>query len=225
MRFDPRLLTTRHVEHPDAVVLVLHGGGSRRGNMAVSPTQLSVLRMIPIARAVARRGEGRLAVMRLLNSVRGWDTRLTPVDDVRWAMQQAANRYRDVKVALVGHSLGGRAALLAGRTESVAGIVALNPFLYPQDAEGGRVRGKVLVVQGTEDRISRPDRTMAVATAMNRDADVRVALITGGRHAMLRRHRAYTDLAAEFTAHVLLGDHPIGLLDRLLGNADTVWET
>src|SRR6185312_6354349 len=136
MKFAPRLLTTRHVERPDAVVLVLHGGGSRRGNMAVSPAQLSVLRMIPIARAVARVGQGRLAVLRLLNSVRGWDTGHTPVDDVRWAMREVIERYGQVKVGLVGHSLGGRAALLAGRIEAVAGIVALNPFLYPDDAAG-----------------------------------------------------------------------------------------
>ncbi len=224
MKLDPRLLTTRHVERATGVVLVLHGGGSRRGNMAVSPTQLSVLRMIPIARAIARVGDGRLAVLRLLNSVRGWDTQHTPVDDVRWALGQIARRYGDRSVALVGHSLGGRAALLAGQTESVAGIVALNPFLYPQDATSGSIRGKVLIVQGTEDRISRPDRTVTAAAAMIRDGDVRVALLTGGRHAMLRRHRAYTDLAAQFSAHVLLGDHATGILDQLLRSADRIWE-
>ena len=53
---------------------MLHGGGSRRGNMMVSPTQLSVLRMIPIATRIVHAGHGRLAVFRLLNSVRGWDS-------------------------------------------------------------------------------------------------------------------------------------------------------
>ena len=37
-------------------MLVLHGGASRRAGMMVSPTQLSVLRMIPIARRIARAG-------------------------------------------------------------------------------------------------------------------------------------------------------------------------
>ena len=38
---------------PTAAVVVLHGGGARRGQMAVSPTQLSVLRMVPIAQRIA----------------------------------------------------------------------------------------------------------------------------------------------------------------------------
>jgi pimeloyl-ACP methyl ester carboxylesterase len=73
---------------PDAVasVLVLHGGASRSGSPMVSPTQLSVLRMVPIARRIARLGRGRLAVFRLLNATRGWDTQHTPADDARWAL-------------------------------------------------------------------------------------------------------------------------------------------
>ncbi len=34
----------------------------------------------------------RLAVFRLLNSRRGWDTRHTPVHDARWALDQVAER-------------------------------------------------------------------------------------------------------------------------------------
>ena len=69
-----RLLPTRVPDHPAGVVLVLHGGASRRDQTAVSPTQLSVLRMLPVAARIAHAGRGRLAVFRLLNSTRGWDT-------------------------------------------------------------------------------------------------------------------------------------------------------
>ena len=79
-------------DDPAGVVLVLHGGASRRANMMVSPTQLSVLRMIPIANRIARAGKGRLAVFRLLNSRRGWDTQHTPVHDARWALDQIEER-------------------------------------------------------------------------------------------------------------------------------------
>ncbi len=58
---------------PAGVVIVLHGGAGRRRTMMVSPTQLSVLRMVPIARRIARARRGDLAVWRLLNTVRGWD--------------------------------------------------------------------------------------------------------------------------------------------------------
>ena len=115
-----KLVATRSPANPTAAVVVLHGGGARRGQMAVSPTQLSVLRMVPIAQRIARAGRGDLAVFRLLNSTRGWDTRHTPVDDARWALGEIAQRYGDLPTSLVGHSLGGRAALLAGDTDQCA---------------------------------------------------------------------------------------------------------
>ena len=51
-----RLVETTAPRDPAGVVLVLHGGASRRETVRVSPTQLSVLRMIPIAARVARVG-------------------------------------------------------------------------------------------------------------------------------------------------------------------------
>ena len=45
------------------------------------------------------------AVLRLLNTRRGWDTHTTPVDDVRWALGQVQERYGDLPVGLV--SVGG----------------------------------------------------------------------------------------------------------------------
>ena len=56
---------------PAGVVLMLHGGASRRANVMVSPAQLSVLLMIPIARRIARIAPQRLAVFRVLNPRRG----------------------------------------------------------------------------------------------------------------------------------------------------------
>src|SRR6478735_5171734 len=109
-----RLIDVALPERPEGVVLVMHGGAARRGRVMVSPAQLSVLRMVPIARRVARAGRDRLAVFRLLNSSRGWDTRHTPVQDARWALGRIAERFgRTLPTSLVGHSLGGRAALLA----------------------------------------------------------------------------------------------------------------
>src|SRR5689334_15104433 len=63
-----RLVTTRQPRRPRAAVIVLHGGGGRRRQMMVRPTQLSVLRMVPVAWRIAWRGRGRVAVFRLLNS-------------------------------------------------------------------------------------------------------------------------------------------------------------
>jgi hypothetical protein len=83
----------------------------------VRPNQLSVLRMIPIAWRIALRGQGRLAVVRLLNSTRGWSAQRTPVEDVRWAIGQVQGRFgAELPIGLFGHSLDGRAALLAAGT-------------------------------------------------------------------------------------------------------------
>ncbi len=202
----PHLIDVALPRHPQGIVLVLHGGASRRGRMMVSPTQLSVLRMIPIARRIARVGRGRLAVFRLLNAVRGWDTHRTPVHDALWALDQARARLGPaLPICLVGHSLGGRAALLtAGRTQ-VRSVVALNPWLYPDDG-GGLAETRVLIVHGTHDRIASPERSAAVARNLSRTTQVTYVPVEGGRHAMLRHHAEFGSLAAGFVTATLLGD-------------------
>ncbi len=54
-----KLLDVAVPANPDAVVIVVHGSGSRGDRMHVSPAQLSVLRMIPTAHRVVREGRGR----------------------------------------------------------------------------------------------------------------------------------------------------------------------
>ena len=199
-----RLITTYAPDRPEAVVLLLHGGAARPGRTAVRPAQLSVLRMVPLARRIARDGRGRLAVLRLLNSHRGWDTTHTPVDDVAWAIGQVREQYGDVPIALVGHSLGGRAALMAGGLDGVRAVVALNPWVYATDRSdlGGR---RVLVVHGTDDRVADPERARTVAEAIAATADVTFVAIDGGKHAMLRHGATFERTATEFVLSALLG--------------------
>jgi pimeloyl-ACP methyl ester carboxylesterase len=205
----PRLIDVRVPRSPDAAVLVLHGGASREGSVMVSPTQLSVLRMIPIARRVVRAGKGRLAVFRLLNTHRGWDTRHTPVQDTQWALEQIRDRLGSIPVGLVGHSLGGRAALLAGNDRSVTSIVALAPWVYATDAADLTGR-QVLIVHGDHDRVAPLDRSMAVARSLARNAQLGYITIAGGTHSMLRHHNQYDGYAAAFVAATLLPDLAVG---------------
>ena len=217
----PRLITTRLPRDPDAVALVLHGGGARGSGVAVSPTQLSVLRMVPVAGRLARTGRGRLAVFRLLNSTRGWDASHTPVDDARWALDEIADRVGTrLPTALVGHSLGGRAAILAGDADGVETVVALNPWVYPSDAVDLTGR-RVLVAHGTDDRVADPGRARTVASRLARSAtSVGVVDVEGGKHAMLRRGREFESLASDFVAATLLGrDVGAPVSDLLHGEA------
>jgi pimeloyl-ACP methyl ester carboxylesterase len=216
MELKPRLIDVVVPEAPVGVVLVLHGGASRRANMMVSPAQLSVLRMVSVARRIARVSCKRLAVFRLLNSRRGWDTHHTPVKDAQWALDRAAERVGGrLPACLVGHSLGGRAALLAAGRPEVRSVVALAPWVYPEDAATGLSGKRVLIVHGSADRIASPARSAALAERIGLQADVAYITIQGGKHAMLRRHALFDGLAAEFAAITLLGISATGPISRI----------
>ncbi|QCW52589.1 lysophospholipase [Nocardioides dongxiaopingii] len=197
------MVDVRTPRSPDAAVVVLHGGARRRERAVVSPTQLSVVRMIPVARSIGRAGGRRLAVVRLLNSYRGWDDERTPLDDATWAVDQLRERYGDVPVALVGHSLGGRAALLAAAHDAVRTVVALNPWVYPSD--GVPLPGRrVLFVHGDADRVAPIGRARAVAERLSGSADVRFEVVPDGKHAMLRHGRVFERAASDFVVETLL---------------------
>jgi hypothetical protein len=214
-----RLIEISAPADPMGVVLVLHGGASRRQNMMVSPAQLSVLRMVPIARRIARAGKGELAVFRLLNSVRGWDTKHTPVEDARWALRQLSDRFGGARPAcLVGHSLRGRAALLAAGEPAVRSAVALAPWVYPTDTIANAGNRDFLIIHGTADRIASPANSAAVARSLSRTAShVGYVAIKDGKHAMLKRHRSFDGLAADFAVATLLGRRPAGSVGQVLG--------
>jgi pimeloyl-ACP methyl ester carboxylesterase len=201
-----RLIDVAVPADPAGIVLVLHGGASRRRGMRVSPTQLSVLRMIPLAARVARVSESRVAVLRLINSRRGWDTAHTPLRDAEWALEQVAQRLGpEVPVCLVGHSLGGRAALLAAGRPAVRGVVALAPWVYPTDVAAGVRDTPIVIIHGDADRIASREHSELVARALGRETQVAYVNVIGGTHAMLGRRDAFDGLAADCAMWMLLG--------------------
>ncbi|MDQ3102338.1 MAG: alpha/beta hydrolase [Actinomycetota bacterium] len=204
MELEPRLIDVATPRDAVGTVLVLHGGASRGEQMMVSPTQLSVLRMIPIARRIARSGRGRLEVYRLLNSRRGWDAHHTPVNDVRWALGQLAARAGGSHpTCLVGHSLGGRAALFAADQEEVVSAVALAPWVSAMDMPRGLAGRQILIVHGSGDRIASPQRSAALARRISGTARVSYVSVEGGRHAMLKSHAEFSGPAARFAVETL----------------------
>lgn len=216
MELKPRLIDVVVPPDPAGIVLVLHGGASRGANMMVSPAQLSVLRMVPVARRIARLTAQRLAVFRVLNSRRGWDTHHTPVQDAAWALDRAGERLGGALPAcLVGHSLGGRAALLAAGRRDVRSVVALAPWVYPTDVAHGIAGERILIVHGSADRVASPARSAALAKTLSREADLSYITIDGGKHAMLGRHRSFDQLAAQFAVWTLLGTPAQGEIARI----------
>ncbi|MCW2817743.1 MAG: Alpha/beta hydrolase family protein, partial [Marmoricola sp.] len=141
----------------------------------------------------------------------------------RWALDQIAERLGSrLPTALVGHSLGGRAAILAGDAEGVSSVVALNPWVYPSDSVDLTGR-RVLVVHGTEDRVADPGRARTVATRLARTAtSVGVVDVEGGKHAMLHRGREFEVLTADFVTATLLGRDVGAPVDGLLHGEERV---
>lgn len=204
--------------------MVVHGGGSRPGAMAVNPTQLSVLRMVPTARRIARAGRRRIAVWRLLNSYRGWDTRHTPLDDVRWALDEIRRRHPGLPIGLAGHSLGGRAVLLAAPEPEVHSVVALAPYVLPGDLRGADLRGRrLLVVHGLADRIASPASSAALVRSLPPDVRAGYLAVRDGKHAMLARRRHFDGAAADFLRATLLGDDVDGAVADLLRGPGPPW--
>ncbi|WP_299444070.1 alpha/beta hydrolase [uncultured Phycicoccus sp.] len=192
-------------DRPEGVVLVLHGG-AERGSNPVTWLRLAVLRMLPFATALRERGGDRLVVLRLKNRVRGWNgTRQDPVQDARWALERIRRVLPGVPIALVGHSMGGRVALLLASDAGVAAVAALAPWIEG-DTRQPRPGTAVLLMHGTRDRMTDPRRTAIVARRWDESgADVRHLEVPDAAHAMLRRASYWHRTVADFVSAELLG--------------------
>ena len=196
-------------------VLVLHGGSAD----SPAPTgrwSPAVLRLVPVASAVARAVPG-AAVFRLRNSVRGWNGDGAAVlGDARWAVERIASAGPGRSIVLVGHSLGGRvAAHLAAtagsvsETARVAGAVLLAPWLEPPDPVDGLAGMPLTVVQGTRDRMIPSSSTQAwLARAARAGALIERATVPGGEHTMLRHAREWHRLCIAGVGRALAAASP-----------------
>ena len=190
---------------------MLHGGAAD-STMRVAPLSLAVLRLVPVARAVAS-GVPDAAVYRLRFSVRGWNGNGAAVlADARWAIDEIAARHPRLPIVAVGHSLGGRVAMhLAGSVSSdasggsrVVGAVGLAPWVDPSDPVDLLAGVPLAVIQGTKDRIvPEPSTRPWLARAARAGADIDATIIQGGGHAMLRHYRRWHRLTADGVLSVL----------------------
>ncbi len=204
---DPRpdLRWTTRPASAEAVVLVLHGGASRsrRENQWWS---LPVLRLLPVANAVARAGRGRVAVARLRFAIRGWNgAEESPVADARWALDQVRAAYPGLPIGVVGHSMGGRVAIRVAGDPDVVAIVGLASWVEREDVATGSTGRSALLLHGDRDRITAPYGSVHMARAMTRlGVDAEYAEVPGEGHAFLRHPVDVDRRAAEWVVERVL---------------------
>ena len=191
-----------------AVVLVLHGGMEHNLD-PVGRFQPAALRMVPFARAMRLPG---VEVWQLRYRVRGWnDEQRSPVADAQWALEEVRRRHGALPVVLLGHSMGGRAAVNVLDDPSVVGLVALCPWLPTETADAAAGR-RVVVAHAVDDTTTSPEQSLRWATsAAAVAASVSYVAVLGSGHSMLRRPRVWHRLARDAVAGMLLGAGAPGL--------------
>jgi pimeloyl-ACP methyl ester carboxylesterase len=191
----------RPVAQPRAVVLVLHGG-KVRSTESSEQRRLSYWRMVPFAWALARHRE--LAVFLVRYRYRGWNAPdRDALRDAEWAQEEVRRRYGDVPVVLLGHSMGGRAALAAAGGAAVVGVCALAPWLDGSDPVAQLAGRSVLILHGDRERFTEPANSFAYAVRAKRVTD-RVARfdLPGAGHFMITRAADWNRLVRAFVLGV-----------------------
>ena len=177
------------------IALFCHGGAAA-GLEPPRERALSLARMRSFEQFVRRSTADRgIATALVRYRVAGWNGEAADAfQDVRWAIGQLREQHgTDVPVVLVGHSMGGRAALRAGGEPSVTAVCALAPWT-PIDEPVMQLRGQtVVVLHGRGDRWV-PARLSAAYVVRARRAGARIARFTiAGGHGMVRSaHRWHT---------------------------------
>ena len=190
-----------------AAVLILHGG--RADSLAPSrPWHVSRLRMRPFVRSVLRSvPDPASCVAEVRYRVRGWNgSAADPLADVHRALAELTEMVGEVPVVLVGHSMGGRAALRAAAAPQVRSVVALAPWC-PEGEPVAHLRDtRLVVLHGDRDRITDAAASFAlVRRAAGEGSTARAVRVAGGDHAMLRRARTWHRVTASAVAALLPG--------------------
>ncbi|MYV57285.1 alpha/beta fold hydrolase [Streptomyces sp. SID3212] len=192
------------------VVLILPEGD------AVSlrrPSLVSHAGVMSLARSLARSGAGEGLVVHVVRyGLRGWngvDARLAA--DARWAADEVLRRYGDVPVCLVGHGMGGRAALRAAGHPAVNSVLAMAPWLPEDDVAGEQepvrqlVGRQVLIMHGTNDARTDPELSYRLAErAKKTNRDICRFEVHSDGHALRQHHGEVLALATDFVLGALL---------------------
>ncbi len=203
----PGVDLVRHPAGATELVLLAHGGEEHSyGDPHL--WRPAVLRMWPFAQA-ARRAAPNAAIGFVRYRYRGWNDHGDAAIDLRTVLDELPPVIS--RVFLIGHSMGGRAAVTAGDHPRVAGVLALAPWL-PRDEPLVALRPPVTFVHGTDDTITSPEGTTAYAQRLRAAGTaVTTYLLAGEGHAMLRRAKDWNRLVSEFATGTPAGGGDVHL--------------
>ncbi|MGW4698821.1 alpha/beta fold hydrolase [Streptomyces sp. NPDC004285] len=151
-------------------------------------------RMRPFASAIARATEHEgVLVAHVRYRHRGWNgDDAHPVTDTARALEELRALTGSVPVVLVGHSLGGRAALRAAAGPDVVGVVALAPWCPPGEPTAHLLGRTVVALHDEADSVTSAADTWAfLAHARTAGAHVVGIAMPRGGHTMLRDARRW----------------------------------
>jgi dienelactone hydrolase len=166
--------------------------------------------MRPFSHGLMRATQGQgVVVGRVRYRCRGWNGgRADAARDTLRALDELALLVGPLPVVLVGHSMGGRAALSAAGHDMVGGVVALAPWC-PEGEPVRQLAGRrAVLLHGDRDRVADPQDSVAfTARAREAGAFACTVLVARGEHSMLRRSLTWQSLTTG-TVAALLGTGP-----------------
>ena len=137
--------------------------------------------------------------------LRGWNSpQLDALRDAKAVLDSARERFEPARIAVVGHSMGGRVASHLAAGGGVGTVVALAPWWVGNDGDLIPVTTRLLVVHGTADTWTDPHASRAqVRRARRRGLDAQWVGIDGAGHYMVRKWRDWHRLTTGFVARRL----------------------
>ena len=168
----------------------------------------------------------RVVVSLVRNRVMGWNgldgAVPDPVVDARQVLTRITDHDPSAPIVLVGHSMGGRTAIHVADHPNVVGVVALAPWIEPDDSVAPLAGRSLFIAHGTLDAVTSAAESYAFA-ARAREAGVLVARVEVRRdgHAMVRHFRVFHAWATAACAQMLGVDrmHGTRTISTLLAGA------
>jgi alpha-beta hydrolase superfamily lysophospholipase len=201
----PQLSEHDSVAHAVATVLVLHGGQDR-SRAAVTGRSLSWQRGAALARTLGRRLHAEGVAVRLLRyRAVGWNgDGADRIADARWALDRIHDELGHLPLVVVGHSMGGRTACHAADHPLVRGVVALAPWLPPDEPVAALAGKELHAAHGRRDHITRASDTRAYVERAGEVASAASYTDMGDRgHYLLRGIHGWNAFAEDRVRHVL----------------------